>query len=485
MKLIVIEIVNFKKAHNNFAFCILHFAFQIPLHKKMRDVLQNIINVAAGKRVAVSVSGGSDSMCLLSLFFKCREHLASLEVLIFDHKIREQSSIEARFVVEFCKVHDVPYTIYEYPENDTLLGTGTELKAREWRNGVFEQVLNITSDKVSNSKMSQRVDCVALGHHMDDQIETVLYRIFRGTGIKGLGGMSITNGGLYRPLLNTSKLEINEYISKNSIPHIQDLSNFDNKYDRNFIRNVIIPDIRTRWNTNNISNLADIAKHTSEYMASCIDKNLIIKQVNDVLIPISVLDSALSFEYIAYALSLCKIVPTQSITSRIMSIVPLQSGKYVMLDNGIKAQKEYEYIRLIKSDAKVFNTESNIKFEQATGDAEIFNTKFVGIGDYEFCGTKWSISTEPHLQSIYFDIDKIPTNAIWRHRQVGDVFKPFNNNNKSLKKYLIDKKITQSLRDNLTLLCSENNVLMILGVEISDHIKCDENTKNKAFIKII
>ncbi|MDR1138527.1 MAG: tRNA lysidine(34) synthetase TilS [Clostridiales bacterium] len=428
----------------------------------MNDVEQLIRRHASGKSVALSVSGGSDSMCLLSLFLSNRHMLQDMQVLTFDHCIRVQSNFETLWVRQYCKHHNVKCTIYksDIPELSKQSGQSIELQARLWRQQVYDHVL-------------QQVDMVALGHHMDDQIETVLYRIFRGTGIKGLGGMQVLSSQrLLRPLINTSKSAISQYNRSQSVPYVVDQSNVDVGHDRNYIRHNIVPLIRDRWALTNICKLSNIAHNLNEFANKHIDKQAITMDQGNVLIPLCLLDDLLKYQYIEYAMGLFNIKPNYNIISRILGMTSMQVGKHIVLYGDIVARREYNSIRMYSKTVPIARSAS-IPYE--------------GVSVYKLGDISWQIcktDTVEYTSGIVFDLKKIDKSAIWRHRRIGDTFVPYKGHNKTLKKYLVDNKIPQYKRDKLVLLTVGNTVLLIVGVAISDIIKCDSNTVDVATVRL-
>ncbi|MCL2061072.1 MAG: tRNA lysidine(34) synthetase TilS [Firmicutes bacterium] len=192
------------------------------------------------EKLAVAVSGGADSMCLLSLalnapFIKKQ----NLRVVSVDHQIRAESAHDVQFVQEFCLRHGVTFLPYavNVPALAKKSGASLETAAREARKKIFALlVAEKTADKVLTA------------HHASDNAESIFMHLLRGCGLQGLCGMEMLHEGfLLRPLLDVQKDEIVRYISQNELPFTQDETNTDNTYTRNFIRNEILPRIKQRY----------------------------------------------------------------------------------------------------------------------------------------------------------------------------------------------------------------------------------------------
>ena len=188
--------------------------------------------VVPNKRIGVGVSGGMDSMVLLNLLM---EQKKDITVINIDHCIRgADSKSDSDFVEEFCNNNNILCLRFEVDvlSQCRLTRESVELCARNLRYEIFNRLLD-----------EKKVDIIALAHHADDNIETVLMRIFRGTGIKGLKGI-LDSERFIHPLINYTKQDIENYATKNNIQYVTDSTNFESEYTRNYIRNEIIPTIK-------------------------------------------------------------------------------------------------------------------------------------------------------------------------------------------------------------------------------------------------
>jgi tRNA(Ile)-lysidine synthase len=190
-------------------------------------------------RIVVGYSGGLDSHVLLHALMKCKRGLQLDEQILglyVHHGLSPNADTWARHCQAICDDLGAEYACISIDVDGT--GNGPEGDARSARYGAFEKFLNAT-------------DMLLLAHHLDDQIETILYRLFRGSGLKGMGGMpverAIGQSSLIRPLLSVSKQDLEAYAESENLDWIDDESNFDTDIDRNYIRHEIVPIIRVRW----------------------------------------------------------------------------------------------------------------------------------------------------------------------------------------------------------------------------------------------
>ena len=211
------------------------------------------------KNIIVGFSGGADSTLALyatNEFLKSHNAANRLTAIYVDHQAQASSADWLNHCESFCATHAIKFQAVQVEINQT--GQGFEAAARSARQEIFNAYEDGTA--------------IILGHHMDDQVETVFFRVLRGTGMKGLTGMQrhLTSKGkdLIRPLLNISKDEILKYAAINKLEFIEDESNQDNTYSRNFLRNKVIPRIMERWpgakkNTARMANL--LSKQSALY----------------------------------------------------------------------------------------------------------------------------------------------------------------------------------------------------------------------------
>lgn len=191
--------------------------------------------IAESPRILVGLSGGMDSMLLLTLLNEQIESNRLLAVHI-NHGLSDNSDYWQKFVENYCK--KIGVNLYSEKIELVVSGEGIEGAARNARYAVFEKLL-------------KQDELLFLAHHADDQVETVIYRLLRGSGSKGLSGMPesriLGNGRLIRPLLDYSKQALQREAVDRKLKWIEDESNLDDRFDRNFIRNKLVPAIAQRW----------------------------------------------------------------------------------------------------------------------------------------------------------------------------------------------------------------------------------------------
>lgn len=209
----------------------------------------------------VAVSGGPDSMCLLHALSRCREEFdIALRVAHLHHHMRDQADKDAAMVEEFAGSLGIPTTVghADVLELSRELAIGVEEAGREARYRFFRKLQETTGAR-----------WIALGHNQNDQAETVLMRLFRGSGVRGLAGIPPVNVDIVRPLIDVPREWIEEYCRENGIPTMTDSYNLDLKYTRNLLRYKTLPELAADYNPSIVETLASVAaslRIDAEYM---------------------------------------------------------------------------------------------------------------------------------------------------------------------------------------------------------------------------
>lgn len=410
--------------------------------------------------VAVALSGGSDSMALIH-FMKSQSELFGFKVIAVnvEHGIRGKESLsDSEFVENYCKKADIPLIRYsvDAPKKAQTDKLSLEQAARILRYECF-------ADAIKKGKC----DKIATAHHLSDNAETVLFNLFRGASLKGVSGIPETNGYVIRPFISVSKDEIADYIAENDIPFVTDSTNFDTEYSRNYIRQIILPEIKKIFPEaeKRISNFSAIAKEEDDFLDS-LARSYITYDGDKVFIPVSVSDVVFKRAVIVALQKLGLKKDWESVHAEsVCSLKNLQNGKEISLPKNIFAIREYDKVCLsVKPDGK--NELYQLPFKE---------------GKTDFLGKTLVVSEKtddlPLSAGFYADLSKIPENAVFRTRRNGDVFRKFGGGSKKLNDYFTDEKVPLRLRDDIPLLAAENEILVIFGKAVSVSVKTDDSTQ--------
>ena len=238
------------------------------LEDRVLDTITKYNMIQDNDKVVIGVSGGPDSIALLTILNKLKEKWnIKLYVAHINHRIRKEAEEETEYVKDFCAKIGVEIYIKEInvEEEAKRLKIGTEEAGRNIRYAFFEEVL----EKVGANK-------IATAHQKNDNAETVLMNIMRGTSIAGLKGIEkVRDGKFIRPLIECSREEIENYCKDNKLDPKYDKSNNENIYTRNKIRNLLIPYLQKEYNPNiidTINRLADLAAQEEQFLNKVVEK---------------------------------------------------------------------------------------------------------------------------------------------------------------------------------------------------------------------
>lgn len=425
-----------------------------------------------GDVVAVACSGGADSMALLHNL-KCLENEFDIEVIAVtvNHQIRENGESDATFVQNYCEQNNIRCYKFkvDVPKMAQAKAISLETAGREARYGIFDALVQ---KGIANK--------VALAHHLDDQAETILLHLFRGAGLSGVKGMDYQKDNTYiRPMLETSKAQILEYINQNNIPYVQDETNFDSVYTRNYLRNEIMPLILKKW-PNVINALNNFSKSAGE------DDDYILNNLNDHALLIENKVAKIPLSYFHYSEAVISRIIFKAIhgigigedieRKHVEAIKDLarnhENGKKIDLPLGITVFKEYEYVTITNKK----RPEVKLYAELKCGEVKV-----PYFGKLVIKRVKDFVKKDGVL---YIDYKKVPRDAVWRFRQKGDIFEKFGGGTKKLKDYLIDKKVPQRERNYIPVLASGNEILAVAGMEISEKVKIDGNVTTALKVEV-
>ena len=440
-----------------FAFCVIIIfmaqLIQIDLNKILVDTPFENRRV-----VGVALSGGRDSVALCHALKEAGERIVALNI---EHGIRGENSVrDSEFVKEFCKKYGVELHSFsvDVPSFAKEKRYTIEQAARELRYQIFDKAIE---DGIC--------DIVAIAHHADDLAETILMRILRGTGTKGLVGMRSFDGKYIRPLLDYARDDIDAYVEANNLPYVDDETNDDLAYTRNYLRGELSR-LKERYNDVDgaFARLSRVALETEEYIDSILPE----LKVKSGEVHIKTADCANSFilkrlvQKGAQLLGVDKDVEEKHL-NLVVELAKNENGKRLDLTHGLVAHKDADGIVLTREESKM--TALELPFE--IGDFDEFGVsvdKVPSVTDAELKGG----------ETLYADHDKFPLGTVIRTRRDGDYIAKFGGGTKSVGDFLTDKKIPLRFRDNLKVVAHGSEVFAIFGVEISAKVKIDESTKN-------
>ncbi len=401
--------------------------------------------------VLAALSGGADSVALLLELIGLHKNgrLSRVEAAHLNHAIRDaDADADEAFCAGLCARYGVPLHTerIDVPRLAKETGVSLELAARNARYAFLERV-----------RADRDLDCIAIGHHRDDQAETLLLHLLRGSGTDGLAGMRLRSGRLIRPLLYTDKTAILAYLNRRGQSHCTDETNFEADATRNRIRLTVIPSLET-VNPSAKKALSDAAAHIAEdsdylnALAADAEKTCGTDRRKLSALPRPVRMRVLR-----------NILPYTDFTAadldRLDRLLCGQTGDAATLKYGVTAWLDATDLRIGIDETEAYSTPvpgtGSVKLPGGTLSIERVEKAVVPCGRYD----------------AYVDADRLQGEVIARSPKQGDRFTPFGmTGTKLLSDYLTDRKIPRFER-NMPVLCDGNGIVWVTGHTVDERMR--------------
>ncbi len=424
--------------------------------KKILATAEKFNMFDSGDKVLVGFSGGPDSMALLHSLNVIKDLLnIKICALHINHRLRTKAAgQDEQFAIKVCKKWNVPVRsekvdVKKYAQKHKL---SIEESARVLR---YEEL----------SKWAKRLHCnkIAIGHNANDNVETVIINLIRGTGLAGLAGIPPKRDNIIRPLIETDRSEILAYLKSNKLNYCHDLTNLELGLRRNYIRHKIIPLLeelnpnlaKTVMRNSQIVRTIDnditlMAQQAQQTVLNKADKGCIKLDIKKLLS----YNHSIQREIIKQILPALEFKEIESI----LELTKKSSGKRLEINPEMSVCKEYNYLHIIGNKQKAPELADKIWKVNIGENTKIPELNLELNADI-IKNEKMSFDND----SAVFDKSQITPPLSIRLRKTGDRFIPFKGKEKKLKDILIDDKIPVRLRDQLPLLCDANNILWIIG----------------------
>ncbi len=437
------------------------------MNQRFKDHIDTNFPFLYRRKLLLAISGGLDSVVLNDLLVK-NNFDVSLAHCNFQLRGSDSDKDET-FVKELATKYQIPLFAVKF---DTInyaakQKISTQVAARELRYNWFEKV-----------RKEHRLDFILTAHHADDNVETVLINLIRGTGLEGLTGIPERNKNIIRPLLPFTRAMVETYARKNNLNWREDLSNQQDKYTRNKIRHQIIPllkDLNPGFDNSFIETISHL-KGASAIVKESVKKVQCITfqktGKNSYQIDIQKLKKQKHFREYLY-----EILKDYGFTSwdDVFHLLEAQPGKQVF-SKKYRLVKDRHYLLLGKLPAEEQKNEFLIK----NGQKKIKTDEFeLLLRDVELKDSdRQHIFKNLSAHVAYLDKSNIKFPLTVRKWQNGDYFYPIGlNGKKKLSKYFKDEKISVIEKENIWLLCDRSKIIWVIGKRIDDRFKVTDKTK--------
>ena len=455
----------------------------------VRQTIKRENLIEKNDKILIALSGGPDSICLLDIMIKLKdEYNLTLYAAHLNHRIRGIDAQEdSLFCQKICKKNNVTFFVknIDIPELAVQQSRGVEEVARDVRYDMFFDIKN----KLGINK-------IAVAHNLDDQAETMLMKMFRGSGIQGLRGIDYKRkDGIIRPLLDIYKSQINEYCDVNNLNPRIDKTNFESDYSRNKVRLDLIPYIENNYCENIkqiLSRTANVIRDDYNYIEKVSKEHyeLLVKNksADEIILDLPLLkntDTAIQKRVIRLAIldimgNLNNIENVHIVDS--LSLLEKSDGKFINLPKNLKAYiKNEDYIITTKNqENEEITYQYNIEINGKTVVNEIGLTVTTSV-----LPAKDSLALPVSKYIKVFDYDKIVGSLYVRSRKIGDKLSPIGlTGTKKIKDILINKKIPADTKYMFPIISDDEQILWLLGYRISENYKIDDNTQRVIRIQL-
>lgn len=432
-----------------------------PFEKKVFDTIKRYNLISEGDKIIVGFSGGPDSVALLHFLSKFKTNLKiELLTIHINHLIRETANRDEEFCINFCNKKNIEILTFreDVPSFAKENKLSLEEAGRVVRYSIFEKILK-----------DRNFSKIATAHHLDDNIETFLLRLFKGTSIGGLAPIKPKSNNLIRPLIKCTKNEILRYIKNQKLTYVVDETNYDILYERNYVRSIIIPQIESKFPTfktkmdSLIDDITEIQKLTNK-ISSRLTKKYTTTEKNTIIINYNELNKYNKFlikETIKKCLNKANIKITRKIIESIINPVT-EGNKILSTFKEFEIIKEYNKIIISKKDKPIQDKKSftidGIKITSYF-DVEV-EIKEINVDEKVIELAK----KDSKEKTIWINIGDSKEIVI-RPRNYGDIIQ-LTIGKKKIKDILIDEKVPLHIRRKTKVIEVDNKVAGVVYTKI-------------------
>jgi len=455
------------------------------MFKKVMATVTEYSMLEKGDHVIIGLSGGADSCALLSVLCALKGTFClKLTAVHINHCLRgEEADEDEAFAKKLCEEMEVEF-ISERHDVDAYAkenGMGSEEAGRMIRYAVFERI-----------KKEKDASKIAVAHNLNDRAETVIMRLARGSGIKGLIGIKPVRGHIIRPLIDCNRSEIENYCKEKNIDYRTDSTNNENIYTRNKVRHDIMPLFTDKLNSNAVFNIVKTAKmaenensfieeETEKAFNSCIintfENNAVYFDVDNLKKCHKAIIKRVIMKALVTVSGAKKDIYYKNVDD-VCSLIEKGTSKSVFLPYGLKAEIIYDRLKIGPNEIKEKREICYILEKEKK--VYIAETK-----QYVLISEEKNFIKDTNLCTKCFNCAKIKDSLTLRTRKKGDMITLFpGGGRKKLKDFFIDKKIPREKRDELLMFACGCEVLWIPDIWCSKYHGADEDTDNVIYIYV-
>lgn len=436
---------------------------------KLTDTIAAHGMLRPGDRVLCALSGGADSVCMTHALYVLRQRYGiDMAAAHFIHGLRpDRAQAELDLVQALCLRLGIPLF---YQQGDTAAF------ARKNRMGIEEAARQLRYDFLHRMAVQWQADRIATAHTMNDNAETVLFHLTRGSGTAGLCGIPPVAGKLIRPLLDTSRQEVEDYAAAHRLDYVIDDSNFDETFARNRIRHIILPQLQqiNPAVVSNIARAAGILRKDTAFLEEQARQVLAGIPMNEVgafaqATELAALPVAVATRVVRYLLVAAGVREKDLGKRHVDAVLQLAAGAdpsaAVDLPGGVRAWRSYDVLRIGPAE----------QVPELPEPQQLLPGGSVRFGSWQIC---WETGG---CEGWVLDGAQLQLPIIVRTRQTGDSL-CVNGCTKSVKKLMIERRLPQNLRDTTPVLCDNRGVLGVAGITCDSRRSANRQTSLRVSI---
>ncbi len=440
------------------------------MQQKVQNYIQKHELLKQSGKVIVGVSGGADSVVLLNLLISLGYECVIAHCNF--HLRMEESDQDEIFVREMAEHLHIPYYHIDFETSNYAIThhISIEMAARNLRYNWFYELLE-----------KHNAQAIAVAHHADDSIETLLMNLVRGTGLRGLTGISARNEKVVRPLLCCTRNEILNYVIEKNLEHITDTTNASIDYQRNKFRNVVLPlleEINPSVRNTLYESLDRFEGNFAIYQQAIenIEKKIVHNQGDTIKLDIEILKQQIHLPTIMYELLHgygFGISTIQQITAQLDG----ESGKQFYSDT-YRLLKDRRYLIITKNKPQVVKIYNILEIDKEITEPIKLKLNKISIN------SDFQVSKDTNC--VHIDASKLRYPLQLRHWHEGDTFFPFGmNNHRKISDFFIDNKLTMMEKEESWLLVSGDDIVWIVGQRLDNRFRVTDKTKGVIQLTIV
>lgn len=451
-------------------------SYNKTIEQKVIKFIKDYKLIESGDRILVALSGGSDSVFLLNFLNKYKKkYKIELAAFHLNHLLRKEAKSDQKLSEELCKKLNVPF--HTTNKNVKHFAKKNKMSVEEAGRVLRYDLMKKIAVKYSYNK-------IATAHNLNDNSETVLLNLIKGKGLKAIAGIPIKQENIIRPIICLTKNEIENYLKQNEIEFVEDLSNLDETYERNYLRHKIVPQITEGINKNFYNTVFQTSRILSDYLEfteKVIEakyKEFVKTVIDGIEIDITNFNKESQFlksEIIRrIILQELKLEPKFKKIEEIFSLINKQRGRKIKISNSYEVFREKDKIKFIRI---VHSKPISIKLK--VGREIFLNNKIIKLTKTQ----KVEFTNNHKIEFV--NADKIVGDLFIQSWREGDKFVPLGSKgSKKISDFLTDTKVPSSKRKEILLIKDSEKIICVLGYRIDDRVKITNETKNIYKIEI-